>query len=125
METTKTSTRTRYRRQRLPRAQREALQMAALERAQNGRVCANDLLIIAAYAARGIDAHPRLDVFTFAAWKALHRHVRRNEHGVHIASYVRREEVKPDGSTEEHSFPTSAVVFHVTQTDPDTENVTA
>ena len=119
METTKISTRTRYHRPRLSRAAREALQMAALERAQDGRVCANDLLIIATYAARGIDAHPRVDVFTFAAWKALHRHVRRSEHGVHIASYARREEVKPDGTTEEHSFPTSAVVFHVSQTDAD------
>jgi hypothetical protein len=114
-----TTNRTRRHRQRLPRAQREALQMAALERAQDGRVCANDLLIIATYAARGIDAHPRVDVFTFAAWKALHRHVRRNEHGIHVATYARREEVRPDGTTEEHSFPTSAVVFHVTQTDPD------
>jgi len=119
METTKTSTRTRYRRQRLPRAQREALQMAALERAQDGRVCANDLLIIAAYAAKGIDAHPRVDVFTFAAWKALHRHVRRNEHGVHVATYAHKETVKPDGTIEEHNFPTSAVVFHVSQTDAD------
>jgi hypothetical protein len=80
--------------------------------------------VIAAYAAKEIDAHPRVDVFTFAAWKALHRHVRRNEHGVHIATYARREEVKPDGTTEERSLPTSAVVFHVSQTDPDTENVT-
>ena len=119
MEATKTSTRTRYHRQRLPRAAREALQMAALARAQDGKTCANDLLIIAAYAARGIDAHPRVDVFTFAAWKALHRHVRKNEHGVHIASYARHEEVKPDGTTEERSFPTPAVVFHVSQTDPD------
>lgn len=119
METTQMSTRTRYHRQRLSRAQREALQTAALERAQGGKTCGNDLLVIAAFAARGIDAHPRVDVFTFAAWKALHRHVRRNEHGVHVASYARRQEVKPDGTTAEHSFPTSAVVFHITQTDPD------
>jgi len=114
-----TRNRTRGHRQKLPRAERQALQMAALERAQDGRECANDLLIIAAYAARGIDAHPRVDVFTFAAWKALHRHVRKNEHGVHVATYAHREEVKSDGTIEEHSFPTSAVVFHLSQTDPD------
>jgi antirestriction protein ArdC len=77
------------------------------------------LLIIAAYAAKGIDAHPRVDVFTFNAWMALHRHVRKGEHGIHVATYAHKETIKPDGTTEEQSFPTSAVVFHVSQTDPD------
>jgi hypothetical protein len=34
-------------------------------------------------------------------------------------TYAHKETVKSDGTTEEHSFPTSAVVFHVSQTDPD------
>ena len=114
-----TRNRIRERRKRATHAERVAMQTAALGRAREGRTCTNDLLIVAAYAAKGIDAHPRVDVFTFNAWKALNRHVRRSEHGVHVATYARREEVKPDGTTEEHSFPVSAVVFHVTQTDPD------
>ena len=125
MEATKTSTRTKYRRQRLKQVERAAMQTSALGRAREGRMCANDLLIIAAYAAKGIDAHPRVDVFTFNAWKALHRHVRKGEHGIQVLTYAHKETVKSDGTTEEQSFPVSAVVFHVSQTDPDTENVTA
>ncbi len=110
---------TRERRKRVNHAERAAMQTAALGRAREGRTCTNDLLIIAAYAAKGIDAHPRIDVFTFNAWKALHRHVRKGEHGVHIGTYAHKETIKPDGTMEEDSFPTSAVVFHVTQTDSD------
>ena len=114
-----TRNRIREHRKRVNHAERAAMQAAALGRAREGRTCTNDLLIIASYAAKGIDAHPRQDVFTFNAWKALHRHVKKGEHGVHIAAYARREEVKPDGTTEEHSFPVAAVVFHVSQTELD------
>lgn len=117
MEATKN--RIRERRQRLKQVERVAIQAAALGRAREGRTCTNDLLVIAAYAAKGIDAHPRIDVFTFNAWKALHRHVRKGEHGIRVLTYARKDTVKSDGMTEEHSFPVSAVVFHVTQTDPD------
>lgn len=119
MEATKTGTRSKYHRPKLSQTERAAMQAAALERAQDGKMCANDLLIVAAYAIRGIDAHPRVDVFTFNAWRALHRHVRKGEHGVHIATYAHKETIKPDGTMEEDSFPVSAVVFHVSQTDPD------
>lgn len=120
-----TRNRIRERRKRVNHAERATMQTAALGRAREGRMCANDLLIIAAYAAKGIDAHPRLDVFTFNAWKALHRHVRKGEHGIRVLTYAHKDRVKSNGMTEEQSFPVSAVVFHVSQTDPDTENVTA
>jgi hypothetical protein len=67
MEATETSIRTRPNRPRLDTAERAAMQAAALERARDGKMCANDLLIMAAYAVRGIDAHPRVDVFTYNA----------------------------------------------------------
>ena len=120
-----TSTRTKYHRKRVNHAERAAMQTAALGRAREGRMCANDLLVIAAYAVKGIDAHPRVDVFTYNAWRSLHHHVRKGEHGVRITTYTHTETLNPDGTTEEQSFPVSAVVFHVSQTDPDTENVTA
>lgn len=120
-----TSIRTKYHRKRVNHAERAAMQTAALGRAREGRMCANDLLVIAAYAVKGIDAHPRVDVFTYNAWRSLHRHVRKGQHGIQVLTYAHKDTVKSDGTTEEHSFPTSAVVFHVTQTDPDTENVTA
>ena len=114
-----TRNRIRERRKRVNHAERAAMQTAALGRAREGRACTNDLLIIAAYAAKGIDAHPRVDVFTFNAWMALHRHVRKGEHGVRVLTYAQKDTVKSDGTTEEQSFPVSAVVFHVTQTDSD------
>ena len=114
-----TRNRIRERRKRVNHAERAAMQTAALGRAREGRTCTNDLLIIAAYTAKGIDAHPRIDVFTFNAWKALHRHVRKGEHGIQVLTYAHKDTVKSDGTTEECSFPTSAVVFHVSQTDPD------
>lgn len=114
-----TSTRTKYHRKRLNRAERAAMQAAALGRAREGRTCTNDLLIIAAYAAKGIDAHPRVDVFTYNAWRSLHHHVRKGEHGVRVLTYAHKDTVKSDGTMEEDSFPVSAVVFHVSQTDPD------
>ena len=114
-----TRNRIRERRKRLKQVERVAIQAAALGRAREGRTCTNDLLIIAAYAAKGIDAHPRVDCFTFNAWKALHHHVKKGEHGIRVLTYAHKETVKSDGTTEEHSFPTSAVVFHVSQTDPD------
>jgi hypothetical protein len=116
----KTRTANRYsKRPKLSQAERQALQAEALDRAQNGRVCANDMLILAEFGARGIDAHPRVDVFTFNAWKALHRHVRKGEHGVHVPVYVHTTKENDDGTTEEHTIPTGATVFHVSQTDPD------
>ena len=117
MEATKNHIR--ERRKRLKQVERAAIQAAALGRAREGRTCTNDLLIVAAYAAKGIDAHPRVDVFTFNAWKALHHHVKKGEHGIRVLTYAHKETVKSDGTTEEHSFPTSAVVFHVSHTDPD------
>jgi hypothetical protein len=119
MEATKTSTRSKYHRSKLSQTERAVMQAAALERAQDGKMCANDLFIIAAYGARGIDAHPRVDVFTYNAWRALHRHVRKGEHGVRITTYTHTETRNPDGTTDEQMFPVSAVVFHVSQTDPD------
>lgn len=114
-----TRNRIRERRKRLNHAERAAMQAAALGRAREGRMCANDLLIVAAYAAKGIDAHPRVDVFTFNAWKALNRHVKKGEHGIKVLTYTHKDSVKSDGITKEYSFPVSAVVFHVSQTDPD------
>ena len=119
MQATKTSIRTRLNHSRLDTAERAAMQAAALERAQDGKMCANDLFVVAAYAAKGIDAHPRVDVFTYNAWRALHRHVRRGEHGIRITTYAHIETPNLDGTTEEQVFPVSAVVFHLSQTDPD------
>jgi antirestriction protein ArdC len=83
------------------------------------------MVLLVEFQARGIEAHPREDCFTFNAWKALNRHVKKGEHGVKIMAYAHTERQKPDGTTEAHDYPTTATVFHVSQTEPDTEQVTA
>ena len=120
MNTTTQHRRTTHR-ARMSAAERQLMQDAALDRAQHGRTCANDLLIIEAFAARGIDAHPREDCYTYNAWKALGRHVRKGEHGVHVPVYVHVQEPdkdQPDKLTD-RTIPTGATVFHISQTDPD------
>lgn len=83
---------------------------------------ANYVTIIAGMIDKGIpesDIRPRENVFTFHAWKALGRVVRKGEHGVRILTWIPipdqtdlAGEVKRGGMR-----PKSAVVFHVSQTD--------
>lgn len=78
--------------------------------------------ICAAFALRGIDATPRVDVFTYAAWFALGRQVRKGEHGVHGTTWI---PIPPsararaaDPNAKGGVRPKSYVVFHLSQTDP-------
>jgi antirestriction protein ArdC len=70
-------------------------------------------------------------VFTYNAWRALGRQVRRGEHGVKVVTFVatdRREAPADDESTDGESKaakrkgggrrPWTATVFHLSQTDP-------
>lgn len=98
-----------------------AIQHEALTRAVSGQSLANYPAIFEGFTAKGIPAdqiNPRENVFSFNAWKALGRHVKRGEHGVRIATV--RQGVKKDkitGKETGYSFPWSVVVFHVSQTE--------
>ena len=104
------------------------IQEEALSRASNPfGTMSNFPTIFRGFIAKGIleiDIKPRENVFTFQAWKALGRHVRKGEHGVRIVTFRQEEEKveKPDGTVELkfHSRPWSATVFHISQTEPDT-----
>jgi len=81
--------------------------------------------VIREFMDRGIpidEIRPKENVFTFLAWRALGRHVRKGEHGVQIPTFVRVPE-SVDLETGEHkgghSLCKTAVVFHLSQTDPD------
>lgn len=93
----------------------------ALERATNG-VSENDGLVIQAFAMRGLEVTPRVDVFTYRAWQAAGRQVRRGEHGVKVVVWVPREpnaaERKRDPNAKGTMMPWHTTVFHVSQTDP-------
>lgn len=82
---------------------------ATVNKAQRGMSIHNDTIVIAAFQERGIEATPRVDVFTFNAWLAKGRVVRKGQKGVKIVTFFE----KPDGA----KVSRSVTVFHVSQTD--------
>ena len=111
------------------RPSREEMQHEALTRAASGQSLANWSAIFEGFMAKGIamdDIRPRENVFTYHAWRALGRQVRRGEHGVKVVTFVPMDapaagETQPDGDAPKRtggSRPRAATVFHVTQTDP-------
>jgi len=79
------------------------------------------------------DIRPRENVFTYEAWKALGRHVRKGQHGVKVVTFITTEshksrepqtetldsmEAQPK-RTAKYSRPWTTAVFHVSQTEPD------
>ncbi len=103
------------------------VQSEALSRAVNGQSWANFPAIITGFTEKGIpadDIRPRENVFTFHAWKALGRNVRRGEHGVKVVTY--RTVTKKTGQTDQNGAekvdtfarPWHTTVFHVSQTEP-------
>lgn len=107
------------------KTEREQMQAEALQRATSGQTWSNYPAIIAGFSARGISAdeiRPRENVFTYNAWRALGRYVRRGEHGVKVVTF-RTDEVKDtdaDGNEKVRvkSRPWFATVFHISQTEP-------
>jgi antirestriction protein ArdC len=90
-------------------------QTEALHRAATGQSLTNYPLILAGFEAKGIPAeqiNPRENVFTFNAWRALGRTVRKGEHGVRIVTFI---ETEKDGQKARRPWHTT--VFHVSQTD--------
>ena len=100
-----------------------AIAEQALSNAQSGHSMANYHAIFAGFGEKGIppdDIIPRVNVFTFHAWKALGRQVRKGEHGVKVCTYVPMDKkvVTAGVETIEHSRrPRMTTVFHVSQTD--------
>ena len=104
----------------------EEMRQEALGRARGGLTMSNYPTIIGGFMAKGIPAEaiePRVNVFTYEAWRALGRHVRRGEHGVRVLTWIPIDEKKDADGTiirKGGTRPRAATVFHVSQTDPDT-----
>ena len=94
----------------------------ALSRLQAG-FSKNDALVIALFAARGIDPaaiEPRENVLTYRAWQAKGRQVCKGEKSVRISTFIPID-AKLDPVTGKvlepaSSRPWTAAVFHVSQT---------
>lgn len=108
---------------------RDELQQEALQRAADGQSLTNLPAIFAGFLAKGIpeaDILPRENVFTYHAWRALGRQVRRGEHGVKVTTFVPMDkktgETDPETGAERKASigrrAWSATVFHISQTDP-------
>ena len=105
--------------------QSKALQarQEALARAVSGQSFSNFPAIFHGFAAKGIpeaEIKPRENVFTFEAWKALGRVVRRGEHGVKVVTFIETKSKELDQDTGEAKIirrPWSTTVFHISQTE--------
>jgi hypothetical protein len=98
--------------------------LESLKRAVSGQSFSNFPVIFQGFAAKGIpesEIKPRENVFTFDAWKALGRVVRRGEHGVKVVTFIDCQSKETDSETGERKFtrrPWTTTVFHISQTDP-------
>ena len=94
----------------------------ALSRAVQSQAMTNLPTIYQEFMQRGIpeaDIRPRENVFTFHAWKALGRSVKKGEHGVRIITWIPVAARMNDDGTEKYPAgkrAKTAYVFHVSQT---------
>lgn len=98
-------------------------QREALMRAVSGQTMSNYPAIYHGFIAKGIpesEIKPRENVFTFEAWKALGRYVRKGEHGVKVVTFIETKSKKLDQDTSEQKIirrPWTTTVFHISQTE--------
>ncbi len=97
-------------------------QSEALSRATNNLSMLNYPAIYEGFAEKGIsDVIPRENVFTYNAWRAKGRQVRKGEHGVKVVTWIdcKSKDIDPDtGEPKKYKRAKSATVFHISQTDP-------
>ena len=96
----------------------------ALTRATSSQALTNYPTIFEGFMKIGIpeqDILPRENIFTYHAWRALGRQVRKGEHGVQVLTWVPMRsgaavtDDNPEGTIGRR--PKSSTVFHVSQTD--------
>ena len=96
----------------------QAVQHEALTRAVSGQSFSNYQPIFEGFMRKGIpeqDIKPRENVFTYNAWRALGRQVRKGEHGVKCLTFIECQD--KDNPEKTYRRPWSTTVFHVSQTD--------
>jgi antirestriction protein ArdC len=100
-------------------------QAEALDRARNGLSAINYPTIYSGFVQNGIpagDIKPRENIFTFNAWKALGRSVKKGEHGVKVVTFIDGKGRVVDEATgekqETRAYRRTTTVFHISQTEP-------
>jgi antirestriction protein ArdC len=100
---------------------REDIAQQALQNAVQNDSLTNYEAIYEGFIEKGIaaeDITPRVNVFTFNAWRALNRSVRKGEHGVKISTLIPCTKKDPDTGEEISVMKAkTTTVFHISQTD--------
>jgi hypothetical protein len=101
---------------------KEEQEREALFRAKYGRSMGNYMTIIQGFIDKGIpeqEIRPRENVFTYQAWKAQGKQVKRGEHGVKCCTWISTEKkIEHTDGTEtvkRGKIPRTVTVFHVSQ----------
>lgn len=95
----------------------------ALSKVYQSQSLINYPTIFEGFMEKGLPMHdikPKENVFTFQAWRALGRYVKKGEHGVKVITWIDTEKiVEKDGNAEVvyGKRPWTSTVFHVSQTE--------
>ncbi|MDD4242839.1 MAG: ArdC-like ssDNA-binding domain-containing protein [Bacilli bacterium] len=103
-----------------PIEKQKEYQQKSLDNALNSLSFANYPAIIEGFLEKGIpveDIKPRENIFTYNAWAALNRTVKKGEHGVKIVTVVKGSKKLKSGEEKPYSFPKTTTVFHISQTE--------
>jgi len=94
---------------------KQAIYQEALSNAVGGQSLTNYRDIFEGFIAKGIpieDIKPRVNVYTYNAWRALGRFVKKGEHGVKILTFIQtRKEDKKTGEVTVSRRPWTTTVF--------------
>jgi hypothetical protein len=108
-----------------------AIEAEALDRARTGQTMTNYPAIFAGFIEKGIPEYeikPRENVFTFRAWKALGRSVKKGQHGVRVVTFIEASARDTNEAGEEtvrtYRKPHAVFVFHISQTELESERQT-
>ena len=93
-------------------------QTEALHRAQTQSSRINEAIVVNEFAGRGITATPRIDVFTYGAWRAKGRQVQKGEKGVKLTTWIvcKKKGASESDPDSKYKRPKTVAVFHISQT---------
>lgn len=104
---------------------KQEIAIEALDRAENNASETNYETIFNGFMAMGIDKddiEPRVNVFTFNAWKAKGRFVKKGEKGVRVITYIQVDKKEEDSDEVKKVLKKrQTTVFHISQTSPTDE----
>lgn len=100
---------------------KDEINRQALSNARFNKSLSNYPAIYNGFIEKGIsekDIEPRVNIFTYNAWLALGRRVKKGEHGVKVVTVIKGSKPATDGNKDsKYSYPKTTTVFHISQTE--------